>query len=88
MSKATLVPTNAAFAPRDVGVELSRAEFGKILMKFFCDKFGGISMVEELLVYPDSAKQFCCEFRESIQSKSVPDDYILRLLLQCKKGFV
>jgi hypothetical protein len=76
----------SSFQPRDFGVELSRAEFIDLLVADLCAEFGALWMVEELLFRPDVAKKFCKEFRRKRGFTSVPDDFILRSLMQRKRG--
>jgi hypothetical protein len=68
------------------GVELSKDDFVDRIAEAFNDTFKGSTTVDELLLHPRDAMEFCDSLRHRCGFSSVPDDVILRSLLQRRKN--
>lgn len=75
-----------AFEPTDFGINLERREFVDRLVDDFHGHFRGTITVDELLLNPREAMRFCEDVRTRRAWSSVPDDVLLRLLLQRRKN--
>ncbi|WP_010587130.1 hypothetical protein [Schlesneria paludicola] len=73
-------------SPTDFGVDLDRSQFIDLIAEDFEKQFVGLCMIEELLLHPDQAKHFCDRIRRKHHCPKVPDDFILRSLMQRKRG--
>ena len=78
--------TPFSFDPRDFGVDLDRDRFVDMVAKDFVTTFGGLWLVNELLLYPAQAQKFCNFVRRTHKVGKIPDDLILRSLVQRTKG--
>ncbi len=71
--------------PRDFGVDLDKDEFVDRIVELFHGMFRDWS-VDEMLLHPREALQLCDEFRRNNGFFHVPDDVILRWLLNRRKS--
>lgn len=72
--------------PQDYGVELSRQDFADRIADIFNDTFKGQTTIDELLLHPKDAMEFCEDLRRRSGFFQVPDDVILRALMQRRKN--
>ncbi len=70
------------FHPGKYGVDLERTEFVNQVVEDFNSTFGGIWMVDEVLVHPRQAERFCERVRRKHEYSQIPDDFILRSVVQ------
>lgn len=74
------------FDPRAYGVELDRDQFVELVVMDFKDKIGELLLVSEFLLHPAAAIRFCDIFRQRHHFDRIPDDLILRTLVQRQRG--
>jgi hypothetical protein len=75
-----------SFDPQDFDIELSRDEFVDRMADMFNEIYRGTLSVDELLLHPREAIRFCDEVRSRFGYYGVPDDVILRSVLQRRKN--
>jgi hypothetical protein len=73
------------FDPRAFGVDLDRKDFADQMAEDFNAFFRGQQSVDELLLHPRDAIRFCDEVRFKRGYWDVPDDIILRAILNRRK---
>jgi hypothetical protein len=78
--------TRQSFDPKDFGVEMEKAEFIDMIVDDFNDMARGGWSVDEMLLHPREAPQFCDDFRRKHGFMYAPDDIMLRSLLQRRKN--
>lgn len=69
---------------KQYGAKVSAEEFNDMLQELYY-AMGYVLTVDEFLCHPDEAKRFCCEVRRKV-GKKLPDDMILRRLLNIRKS--
>ncbi len=74
------------FDPKDYGVAATREEFADQVVDFFSATYRGQLTVDELLLRPREAMQFCDDIRRQRDYYDMPDDLILRTLLARRKN--
>jgi hypothetical protein len=74
------------FDPLDFGVNMDREQFVDLLAEEFNTTYRGAWSVDELLLHPREAMQFCDGVRHKHGFFDVPDDIILRSVLQRRKN--
>jgi len=74
------------FDPADFGVDLSPADFTDQAVEAFGTAYRGTWTIDELLLHPREAAQFCDQFRRKHRYFDVPDDIILRVILHRRKN--
>ena len=73
--------------PPRYGVALTKEEFTDELCRLFELKFADEITIDELLLHPRSAMEFCDDVRHAIcWHQGVPDDVLLRALMQRRKN--
>lgn len=72
--------------PRDYGVELEKDQFTDAVVEDFGNFTRGALSIDELLLRPRAALHFCDTVRQSHSWFDVPDDIILRVLLNRRKA--
>jgi hypothetical protein len=86
-AKGILPMPRVSINPADYGVELTKREFTDLM----CDEFNSIYQergwsIDELLLHPREAAQFCDDVRERHSYFKVPDEFILRVILKRRKN--
>jgi hypothetical protein len=76
----------ASFQPSDYGIQMEKAEFVDLMAEEFNKAFKGQLTVDEVLLRPRVAMQFCDAVRLSHGWFDLPDDSILRSVLQRRKN--
>lgn len=74
------------FDPRDFGVEMEREKFTDKMAEVFNTTYRGGMTIDEVLLHPREALNFCDEVRRSNGWYSLPDDIILRSVLTRRKN--
>jgi hypothetical protein len=66
------------FDPRHFGINLTRKEFAEQMADEFGEVYRGHWTIDELLLHPREAVQFCDDIRRRYRYFDLPDDIILR----------
>ena len=74
------------FNPADFGVSVSREEFVDQMVEDFGATYRGAWTMDELLLHPREAVRFCDDVRRKHGYFDVPDDIILRVILNRRKN--
>jgi hypothetical protein len=74
------------FVPAEFGVRLSKDDFVDQMVEDFGVLYRGTWTIDELLLHPRDALQFCNEVRHKHGYCNLPDDVILRVILQRRKS--
>lgn len=74
------------FDPKDYGVDSTRDAFTDEVAENFVARYHGTLSVDELLLRPREAMQFCDDVRRQHSAYDMPDDLILRSLLARRKN--
>ena len=74
-----------SFEPQDYGVDLPKEDFMDRMLDAFNDTYRGNQSLHELLLRPQEAMNFCNQVRERHGFHKVPDDVILRSIMQLRK---
>jgi hypothetical protein len=72
--------------PRDFGIDLDREPFVDQMVDDFNETYEGRQTVDELLLHPREAAHFCDTVRRKHDYFDLPDDVILRVILQRRKN--
>lgn len=72
--------------PRDYGIDMEKDEFLDRMVEYFSDYTRGQISLDELLLRPRSALHFCDGVRERMTNFDLPDDIILRAIIQRRKN--
>jgi hypothetical protein len=75
-----------SFDPRDFGVNLDKEGFIDQMCDEFNDMYRGQWTVDELLLHPREALNFCDHVRRKHAYFDMPDDIILRAVMQRRKN--
>jgi hypothetical protein len=73
------------FQPKDFGVDMTREDFTDQMVDEFGNAFKGELTIDELLLRPRSAINFCDSVRAKFGYYDLPDDIILRVILTRRK---
>ncbi len=76
----------ASFDPKEFGVDLDRTEMVDRCCEEFNAKYRGMLTIDEVLLHPRVAMRFCDDIREKNGWFDVPDDIILRSILNRRKN--
>jgi hypothetical protein len=74
------------FDPKDYGVDATRDAFTDEVAEHFTARYRASLSVDELLLRPREAVQFCDDIRRQQSCYDMPDDLILRSLLARRKN--
>ena len=74
------------FKPTDFGVDMEKTEFIDDIVNEFSDYTRGQISLDEMLLRPDTSKAFCNHVRARKRWYDVPDDIILRSVMQRRKN--
>ena len=75
-----------SFEPRDFGVPMERAEFVDLMAEEFNEHVRGLISVDELVLRPRGAMHFCDCVRQKHGWIDLPDDIILRSVMNRRKN--
>lgn len=75
-----------AFDPREFGVDLEREAFVDEMVEEFHGAYRNDWTIDELLLHPREALRICDDVRHRRGYYDVPDDIILRVILQRRKN--
>ena len=78
--------SRGSFNPKDFGVDLDRENFADLMCDEFNTTYRGGWSVDELLLHPREAAIFCDQVRRKHGFFDMPDDLILRVILNRRKG--
>lgn len=78
--------TRKRFTPQEYGVDMDRERFGDLIAETFNGQYRGQWTVDEMLLHPREAGQFCEDVRRAHNFHDVPDHVILRVLLARRKN--
>ena len=73
------------FDPGQFGVSLDRMTFTDQMVDEFNTIYRGGWTIDELCLHPDEAKHFCVEVRRKFAYYDLPDDIILRSIMNRRK---
>jgi hypothetical protein len=76
----------ASFQPADFGIEMAKEDFIDQLVDDFNDAYRGGWSVDEMLLHPREAMNFCDLVRRKHGYYDLPDDIILRVVMQRRKN--
>lgn len=74
------------FDPREFGVEMERDAFMDLMAEAFNGTYRGVWTIDELLLHPREAINFCDDIRRQNSWYSLPDDIILRSVMTRRKN--
>ena len=74
------------FDPAEFGVNLNKEDFIDQMVEDFNDTYRGTWTIDELVLHPSEAITFCAEVKRKHQYFDVPDDIILRVIMQRRKN--
>jgi hypothetical protein len=80
------IMARSAFDPQDFGINLSREEFMDQMVEQFGDFTRGALSLDEMLLRPRTALQFCDLVRQRFSYFDLPDDIILRSIMIRRKN--
>jgi hypothetical protein len=75
-----------SFDPRDFGVDMEKEDFIDRMCEEFNNTYRGQMSVDELLLHPREALVFCDGVRRTLGNFDLPDDIILRSVMQRRKN--
>lgn len=75
-----------AFNPRDFGVDMDRGPFLDLMVDEFGAVFRGQWSIDEMLLHPRDAMWFCDSVRRKHGFFDLPDDVILRAIMNRRKN--
>lgn len=75
-----------AFKPQEFGVDMDRNAFDDFMVDTFHSQFRDNLTIDELLLRPRQAALFCDNVRQANCWFDLPDDIILRVILQRRKN--
>lgn len=74
------------FDPKDFGVDLPRDELIDRFVNDFNDTYRGVWSIDELCLHPREALRFCDDVRRNHGWFDMPDDIILRSIMNRRKN--
>ena len=77
--------TRGKFEPAEFSISRTIDEFTDEMVSFFGDVYKGSWTIDELLLHPREASNFCDEVRRKFGYFYAPDDVILRVILSRRK---
>ena len=75
-----------SFSPQDFGVDKDRGEFDDLMVEEFGNTYRGMWTVDEMLLHPREAARFCEDVRRKHGFFDLPDDIMLRVIMQRRKN--
>lgn len=76
----------SSFQPSDFGIDMGKPEFLDLMVEEFNDTYRGRWTIDELCLHPREAIRFCDDVRHKYGYYDVPDDVILRSIMQRRKN--
>jgi hypothetical protein len=73
------------YSPLEFGVDLTREALVDLLVGDFNEYYKGLWTIDELVLHPREATHFCDEIRRKHGFFDLPDDIILRAILNRRK---
>jgi len=73
------------FDPAEFGVSLDKASFTDQMVDEFNLVYKGGWTIDELCLHPDEAKRFCVDTKRKFGYYDLPDDIILRAVMNRRK---
>jgi len=77
--------TRGKFDPAEFGIRLSKKQFVDQMAEEFNETYRGTWTVDELVLHPREAMKFCDEVRRKYHYYDLPDDIILRVVMNRRK---
>ena len=74
------------FHPQDFGVNMDRREFDDLMAEEFTSTYHGQFTIDELCLHPREALAFCDGLRRKHGFFHLPDDVILRTVMNRRKN--
>lgn len=74
------------FNPLDFGINMERTDFIDQMVGDFGETYRGQWTVDELCLHPREAMRFCDDVRRKHGYYDLPDDIILRCVMNARKG--
>jgi hypothetical protein len=81
-----VIMSRQTFDPHEFGVNMGKSEFVDLMAEEFNAFIRGAMSLDELLLRPRQALAFCDEVRRKHTFFDVPDDIILRSVMQRRKN--
>jgi len=78
--------TRGRFSPADFGVSVGREELTDQMIEEFHGVYRDGWTIDELLLHPREASRFCDDTRRKFGYWDLPDDIILRVVLNARKN--
>jgi len=72
--------------PKDFGIDMKRVDLVDLFIDELRSVFRGAWTIDELVVHPRDALRFCDDFRHKHGFRDLPDDIILRTLMNERKA--
>lgn len=73
-------------SPEDFGIDMHPDDFMDLMVSDFAESFRDATTLDELLLHPDQAHEFCDNVRLKHGFQDVPDDMILRSIMLRRKN--
>jgi hypothetical protein len=83
---ARFLMARAQIDPRHHGIDMDREPFIDEMVGDFNEAYQGRQTIDELLLHPRDALRFCDNVRHKHGYFDLPDDIILRVILQRRKN--
>lgn len=80
------IMARGSFEPSDFGIDMTKGDFLDQMAEDFNNSFRGGLTVDEVLLRPRTAMHFCDSVRAKHGYFDLPDDIILRSILQRRKN--
>lgn len=74
------------FAPLEFGIDLTREALMDLMVQDFSAVYRGQWSIDELVLHPREALRFCDDVRRKHGFFDLPDDIILRSIMNRRKG--
>lgn len=74
------------FDPQEFGVNLTRQDLSDLMVSNFAEVYRDSWTIDELLLHPREAVRFCDDVRRKHGYFDLPDDIILRSILNRRKN--
>lgn len=78
--------TRRKFEPEQFGISMCREDFDDRMVDIFNSHFGDAISIDELCLHPRQALRFCDDVRTEQRWYDLPDDIILRVVMQRRKN--
>lgn len=75
-----------SFEPSEFGIALTKVDFDEQMSRAFAERLGNRRSLDELLLHPREAIEFCDHVRARFGYFQLPDHVILRSLMTRRKS--